>query len=128
MMKRGGKRVRTQPGKRKRSPELATETAVRHIVQRELELIGSRWTGAILQVILGGASQYTEIRKAIDGLSDRALSARLRRLEADGIIERTVLPTVPVVVRYTATAKGKALQPVLLALSNWCSQWSMPKR
>ena len=60
-----------------------------------VELIGRRWSGAIILVMLGGASRYSEIRDAIPGLSDRLLSERLRELETEGIIDRTVLPGNP---------------------------------
>ncbi len=96
------------------------------VVQHELELIGSRWTGEILRVILAGTSRYTEIRDAVDGISDRLLTGRLRELEAEGIIGRSVLPAEPVAVHYQLTVKGNALKPLIQALSNWCRQWSMP--
>jgi DNA-binding HxlR family transcriptional regulator len=88
-----------------------------------VELIGRRWTGAIILVMLAGASRYSEMRAAIPGLSDRLLSERLRELEAEGIIERTVLPEIPPAVRYHLTAKGHALAPVIQAITTWVAQW-----
>jgi DNA-binding HxlR family transcriptional regulator len=91
-----------------------------------VELIGRRWTGAIILVMLAGASRYSEIRDAVPGLSDRLLSDRLRELEAEGIIARTVLPEIPVAVRYHLTDKGLALAPVIQALFQWTEQWLGP--
>jgi DNA-binding HxlR family transcriptional regulator len=88
-----------------------------------VELIGRRWNGAIILVMLAGASRYSEIRGAVPGLSDRLLSDRLRELEAEGIIARTVLPEIPVAVRYHLTAKGHSLAPVIQALFQWVEQW-----
>lgn len=91
--------------------------------QRSVEVIGRRWSGAILLVMFAGASRYSEIREAIPGLSDRLLSDRLRELEAEGIVERTVLPEVPVAIRYHLTEKGQALAPVIQALADWTNRW-----
>ena len=88
-----------------------------------MELIGRRWTGAIILVMLGGASRYCEIRDAIPGLSDRLLSERLRELETEGIIDRTVLPEFPPAVRYRLTDKGRALAPILQAVFTWVDRW-----
>ena len=91
-----------------------------------MELIGRRWTGAIILVMLGGASRYSEIRDAIPGLSDRLLSERLRELETEGIIDRTVLPEFPPAVRYHLTDKGRALAPILQAVFTWVDRWTEP--
>jgi DNA-binding HxlR family transcriptional regulator len=91
-----------------------------------VELIGRRWTGAIILVMLGGASRYSEIRDAIPGLSDRLLSERLRELETEGIIDRTVLPEIPPAVRYHLTDKGRALAPILQAVFTWVDRWAEP--
>jgi len=88
-----------------------------------IELIGRRWTGAILVALRGGRSRYTEIRDAIPGLSDHLLCDRLRELEARGLVQREVTPTTPVQIRYRLTAMGDGLGPVLDALSSWASQW-----
>ena len=88
-----------------------------------IELIGRRWSGAILIALASGRDRYSAVRDAIPGLSDRMLCDRLRELEAAGLVRRDVVPTTPVNVRYQLTAKGQALGPVLDALSAWAGDW-----
>lgn len=88
-----------------------------------IELIGRRWSGAILIALGAGRERYSEVRDAIPGLSDRMLCDRLRELEDAGLVARDVVPTTPVAVRYQLTAKGRSLGPVLEALSAWATQW-----
>ena len=90
--------------------------------QAAVELIGRRWTGAIILSMMAGADRFHEIRETIPGLSDRLLSTRLRELESERIVTRSVLPDVPPAVRYDLTDKGKALAPVLDALQTWSRQ------
>jgi DNA-binding HxlR family transcriptional regulator len=87
------------------------------------ELVGRRWNGAILQAIFTGRHRYADIRGAVAGLSDTMLAQRLREFEAEGILERRVLPTSPVAVEYYLTPKGQALAPVLDALRAWAHEW-----
>lgn len=88
-----------------------------------VELIGRRWTGLILQVLLGGARRFSDIGAAIPGLTDRMLSERLKELEAERIITRTVIPETPVRVEYQLTERGCALGPVLEAVATWAQSW-----
>lgn len=88
-----------------------------------VELIGRRWTGLILQVLLGGARRFSDIGAAIPGLTDRMLSERLKELEAERIITRTVIPETPVRVEYQLTERGHALGPVLEAVATWAQSW-----
>jgi DNA-binding HxlR family transcriptional regulator len=88
-----------------------------------IELIGARWTGAILRVLFTGHHRYAQIRAAVPGLSDTMLAERLRRLEADGLVERRVIPTSPVQVEYHLTEKGRDLEPVLDAVITWSHRW-----
>src|SRR5690349_18490174 len=74
-----------------------------------VELIGRRWTGAILQAMLGGATRFSDIAAAVPGLSDRLLSERLRELEGEDLVTRTVTPCIPVRIEYHLTDKGLAL-------------------
>src|SRR5439155_20215953 len=80
---------------------------------RAIELIGSRWTGAILQTLLQGRSRYAAIKGAIPDITDRMLSERLRSLEAEGLVERAVIPYTPVRVEYELTTKRRELQNAL---------------
>lgn len=93
---------------------------------RAVEIIGRRWTGAIIRALLAGRTRFTEIIDAVPGLSDRLLSERLKELEAEGVVERLVTPTTPVKVEYRLTDKGRALVPVVEAVSAWAESW-MPE-
>src|SRR5256885_16913711 len=86
------------------------------LYHRAIELVGKRWTGAILLVLMDGPLHFSGIRQLVPELSDRLLSERLKELEAEGIVERRVLDGSPVRVEYSLTAQGRALEPTLRAL------------
>jgi DNA-binding HxlR family transcriptional regulator len=88
-----------------------------------VELIGSRWTGAVIQLLLQGPMRFAELRDAIPDISDRMLSERLRELEEEGIVERRVIPETPVRVEYELTDKGRALEQPLAAVGKWAERW-----
>ena len=88
-----------------------------------VELVGRRWAGAIVQILLAGPARYNELRAAIPDINDRMLAERLRELEAEQIVIRTVLPEAPVRVEYTLTEKGRALEASLTALGRWAERW-----
>ena len=88
-----------------------------------VELIGRRWSGAILRAMLSGASRFSEIAATVPGLSDRLLSERLKELEAEGVVSRTVHPETPVRIEYHLTEKGRALAPVIDSISAWADDW-----
>ena len=88
-----------------------------------VELIGARWSGAIVRASLDDRHRYAEIKAFVPGLSDTMLAQRLRELEHEGVIERRVLPTTPVRVEYRLTPKGEALGPVVHALESWAETW-----
>jgi len=88
-----------------------------------VELVGRRWTGAVIRVLLQGRARYHELRDAIPEISDRMLSERLRELEAEGVIARVVVPETPVRVEYELTEKGRALEPVVRAIAAWAERW-----
>ncbi len=90
---------------------------------RAIELIGSRWTGAILQTLLQGKTRYAAIKGAIPDLTDRMLSERLRSLEGEGLVIRSVIPDTPVRVEYELTRKGLELQNALKEIGNWAERW-----
>lgn len=92
-----------------------------------VELIGARWNGPILQAMLAGSRRYADIKEAVPGLSDTMLAHRLRELESEGLIERSVIPSSPVRVEYCPTAKGEALLPVLEAIAGWAQDWLEPQ-
>jgi DNA-binding HxlR family transcriptional regulator len=88
-----------------------------------VELIGRRWTGCILRALFNDVSRFSELSGSIPGLSDRMLAERLKELEAEGIVQRTVIPETPVRVEYALTTKGRDLDAVMQALSGWAERW-----
>jgi DNA-binding HxlR family transcriptional regulator len=96
---------------------------------KAVELIGRRWSGAIVREMLGGATRFGELRDAIPDLSERMLCARLRELELEGIVARQVHVETPVRVEYRLTDKGRALQGVVAAIGAWADRWgSCPEK
>jgi DNA-binding HxlR family transcriptional regulator len=91
--------------------------------QRGVEVIGRRWTGAIVRALMTGSCRFNAIADTVPGISDRLLSERLKELEAEGIVERRVVPSTPVRVDYRLTAKGRDLVPVIEALGAWAERW-----
>jgi DNA-binding HxlR family transcriptional regulator len=90
---------------------------------RAVELIGKRWSGAILAVLMDGPLHFSEIRRAVPDISDRLLSERLKELEVEGIVERRVIDGSPVRTEYSLTKKGKALEPSLRTLQAWAQNY-----
>jgi DNA-binding HxlR family transcriptional regulator len=88
-----------------------------------VELIGRRWTGVILRMLLRGPRRFNELLATIPGLSDRLLTDRLRELEAEGLVLRRVLPGPPVRVEYELTAQGQDLGESVRAISIWAEKW-----
>jgi DNA-binding HxlR family transcriptional regulator len=88
-----------------------------------VELVGRRWTGAIVRALLAGPARFHEIREAIPDISDRMLSERLRELESEGVVSRRVIPETPVRVEYALTEKGHALETAIVAIARWAEQW-----
>src|SRR3954468_19107561 len=97
----------------------ASGTACCSLYHRAIEMVGKRWTGAILLVMMDGPLRFSQIRGLVPDLSDRLLSERLKELESEGIVERRVLDGAPVRVEYTLTEKGRALEPAVRALKAW---------
>jgi DNA-binding HxlR family transcriptional regulator len=91
---------------------------------RASELIGRRWTGAIIFVLLKSRCRFAVLRDAIPEITDRMLSDRLQELELEGIVERTVIPDTPVRVEYALTRKGRALASAIDAIMEWAHKWS----
>jgi len=88
-----------------------------------VELVGRRWTGAILRAMMSGVNRFSDLSSTIPGLSDKMLSERLKELESCGIVERHVTPETPVRIEYCLTDKGLALQEVVQSLSDWAERW-----
>ena len=90
---------------------------------RASELIGRRWTGAIIFLLLKQTCRFATLRAAIPDITDRMLSERLQELEEEGLVERTVVPDTPVRVEYSLTRKGKALAEPISAIANWAEKY-----
>jgi DNA-binding HxlR family transcriptional regulator len=88
-----------------------------------VELVGRRWTGAILRVLMDGPLRFSEVAQAVPELSDRLLSERMKELEARGIVERTVIPGPPLRVEYSLARMGRELEPALSELERWARRW-----
>jgi DNA-binding HxlR family transcriptional regulator len=89
-----------------------------------IELVGRRWTGAILEILMqGGSLRFSTIAAAVPDLSDRMLSDRLKELELHSLVDRTVFPGPPVRVQYALTLKGQDLAPALNELKRWARSW-----
>jgi DNA-binding HxlR family transcriptional regulator len=91
--------------------------------QRAMEIIARRWTPQILRAMLAGTTRFSAFTAAIPGLSDRLLSERLKALEAEDVVVRSVLGDRPVRIRYGLTEKGRALGAAIEALSEWAEIW-----
>jgi DNA-binding HxlR family transcriptional regulator len=89
-----------------------------------IELIGKRWTGAIISALTEGPLRFGELARAVPGLSDRLLSQRLRELEDKGLVEREVEAGTPVRVTYSLTEKGAELRPMIGELKQWAKRWN----
>ena len=87
------------------------------------ELIGRRWTGAILFLLLKQKCRFAALRDAIPEITDRMLSDRLQELEREGLVDRTVVPETPVRVEYSLTKKGRALTDAMDAIATWAEKW-----
>lgn len=88
-----------------------------------VELVGRRWTGAILFSLIDGPLYFRELLSAVPGVSDRLLSQRLRELEAEGLVERSVHEGAPARVSYRLSETGEALEPALTLLHDWAQGW-----
>ena len=98
------------------APELCTR------FHRASELIGRRWTGAIIFLLLKQTCRFATLRDAIPDITDRMLSERLQELEDEGLVERAVIPDTPVRVEYSLTRKGKALAEPIGAIADWAEK------
>ena len=106
---------------------MSTEVACCPRLHEAVELVGKRWTGAIVAVLLeGGPMRFSQVAQAVPQLSDRLLSERMKELEARGVVDRTVHAGSPVRVEYALTEMGRALAPALAELKSWAHRWLGP--
>ena len=90
---------------------------------RTIELIGKRWTGAVLAVLMQGPRRFNELLNAVPGLSDRLLTERLRELEDNSIVERRVFAERPVRIEYALTPAGLDLDQLIKVITTWGQKW-----
>jgi DNA-binding HxlR family transcriptional regulator len=88
-------------------------------VQATLRVIGGKWKLPLLWYLRDGRMRYSELQKAIPGITPKMLAEQLRELERDGLVLRKVYPVVPPKVEYSLTAYGRTLDPILAAMGNW---------
>ena len=88
-----------------------------------VELVGRRWTGAILRVLMDGPLRFSEVAQAVPELSDRLLSERMKELESRGIVERNVIAGRPLRVEYQLSRMGRELEPALTEIEHWAQRW-----
>ncbi|MDN8550090.1 helix-turn-helix domain-containing protein [Microbacterium sp. NM3R9] len=84
-----------------------------------LDRVGDKWSVLVIVELASGARRFRELQRAIDGISQRMLTLTVRRLERDGLVIRTVYPTVPAQVHYRLTETGASLTHLVKALADW---------
>ncbi|HEX3540345.1 MAG TPA: helix-turn-helix domain-containing protein [Acidimicrobiales bacterium] len=99
------------------SDRCGTEAACE--VRRVLDRIGDKWSLLVVSLLDGGRLRFTELRRQIDGISQRMLTLTLRQLERDGLVRRTVYPVVPPRVEYELTPLGTTLLETIQPLVGW---------
>lgn len=105
-----------------RTPDLPVEEAVGGACPSfvtAMDIIGRRWTGIIIEAIGRDCTGFAEISRFVGHIGDTMLAKRLRELETDGLVERTVIESRPIRVRYTLTVAGLALLPILEDITSW---------
>jgi DNA-binding HxlR family transcriptional regulator len=93
------------------------------LFHRAVELIGRRWTGAVIRALCRGPRGFNELLATIPGLSDRLLTERLRELQREKIVRRVVLTGPPVRVQYSLTERGAEMEPAIRAIAAWAERW-----
>jgi len=93
-------------------------------VQAAFELLGKKWTGLIVHELLAGEGSFSDLERAVPDLSSRMLSLRIKELEAEGLVNRSVAAGPPVRVSYCLTDKGRALAPAMRGIEEWAQAWT----
>ncbi len=123
-IERDDRAAAARPGASPADPADAGSGCCCPLYHEAVELVGRRWTGAILRVLMDhGALRFSEILQLVPELSDRLLSERMKELEARGIVERTVYSGPPVRVEYRLSRMGLELEPALAELQRWANRW-----
>ena len=104
-----------------------TEGQVCEHFQRAAEILGRRWNPQVIRVLLYGPARFGELRERVPGISDNLLSERLKRLEAEGIVLRSVRAGRPVLIEYSLTESGEGLGKAIDALGEWAERFATGK-
>ena len=92
-------------------------------VETTLTLISSKWKVLIVRDLLAGTKRFGELQRSVGNVSQKVLTAQLREMEEDGLVDRKVYPEVPPRVEYSLTELGRSLEPVLSAMWNWGEEY-----
>jgi len=88
-------------------------------IEAALQIISGRWKFLIVRELLTGTKRFSELQRALHGVTQKMLTQQLRELEQHGVLTRTVYPIVPPKVEYTLTSRGENLRPVMAAMHDW---------
>ena len=99
-------------------------TDARCTVERSADVLSGKWTTLILRDLLGGPKRFGELRRSLVGVSPKTLTDRLKSLEAEGVLTRTLYPEMPPRTEYRLTEKGAALRSVIEAMAAWGEVWT----
>ncbi|HEX4414167.1 MAG TPA: helix-turn-helix domain-containing protein [Lacipirellulaceae bacterium] len=97
------------------------------VVETAIEIIGGRWKVLILQELFTGTKRFSELHRALAGVSHRTLTQQLRELEGHGIIKRKIYREVPPKVEYSLTPMGETLRPVIGVIHDWAEKYSQAR-
>ena len=96
-------------------------------VATTVQLIGSKWKLLILRNLLARPWRFNELRKSLEGISQKVLTDSLRSMEEDGLVTRTVYPEVPPRVEYSLSSLGESMRPIIQAMEQWGAQYKASK-
>ncbi|MFG3497905.1 winged helix-turn-helix transcriptional regulator [Streptomyces sp. NPDC047928] len=105
------------------SPEDADLTRADSLAREIFSDIANKWSLLIIEALGEGTLRFTELRNEVEGISHKMLTQNLRTLERNGLVERTVHPTVPPKVEYTLTEPGRALRATVAGMCGWTSRY-----
>lgn len=97
------------------------------IFHQAIEIIGKKWTGAVIYCLFSGSKRFCELQESIPEISSRLLTERLKELEENNIVSREISKERPIQVLYSLTKKGKSLEPILKSIHEWAADWNTLK-
>lgn len=92
--------------------------------QRAAEMVAQRWVPQVIRALEVGPARFGDLKDRVPSISDHLLSQRLKALETDGILERRVTPSHPVLIEYRLTKAGRELAVVFAELGTWAERWA----